>query len=66
MSDVLRPNILQENSIWQYAQLKDRFANASFSPNEFCMKRIFMPEGFIDESKIQDDYAPKTEPSVNP
>lgn len=47
-----RPNVMQELSIWQYPQLKDRFAACSLIPNEFCMKRIEMPEGFIDESKI--------------
>ena len=50
--DVKRPRILQENSIWMYPQVCDIFCNASFNPTEFCMKRIEMPEGFVDESKI--------------
>lgn len=53
--------ILQNDSIWQQNQTKDRFANASFNVNEFCMKRIYMPD-YIQEQidqHIVDDYAPK-------
>lgn len=52
MDNIKRPTILQDNSIWMYPQLVDMFCNASFNPNEFCMKRIEMPDGFVDETKI--------------
>ena len=53
--------IIQSDSIWQQYQSKDRFANATFNVNEFCMRRIYMPDYIQDliDEHIVDDYAPK-------
>ena len=73
-NDVEAPKeiIKSDDSIWQFAFVWDKTAGATYAPGECCARRIFMPDGWVDEDKIIDDFAPATtepaseDPTTNP
>ena len=63
-NDVEAPKeiIRQENSFYQFDWCWDKYAGATYAPGECCVKRITMPDGWVREDNMVDDFAPAAAP----
>ena len=55
--------IRQENSFYQFDWCWDKYSGATYAPGECCVKRITMPDGWVREDNMVDDFAPAVTPA---